>query len=257
MSFAVVALVLTADGGTSVIDILRPSVVQLVQVAPNGEVRGSGSGFIAREDGLVVTNHHVLEALTNGEVRFFDGGSVPIEGVLLDDPEQDVAVLKIAGTGWKALEFDPSEPRVGSYAALLAAPAGLTWTFTEGSVAAYRPDGMPKELLDESSDETRAADRLPLVQFTLSSAGGASGGPVVNEHGAVIAIVRSGLGRVSSIMFGVPAKAIIERIERSNVSQVQHAGPPRWRNLGISAAFFLSLAVWWVYRTRSRSGGGY
>lgn len=254
MSFAVVALLLAADsdGGVSLLELLRPSVVQIVDVAPNGEVRGSGSGFIASADGKVVTNHHVIDAITKGEVRFFDGGSVPIEGVLIDDKDQDVAVLKIAGDNWPPLLFDTSEPKVGSYAALLAAPAGLTWTFAEGSVAAYRPDGLPKELLEGAGDDTKAADKLPVVQFTLSSAGGASGGPIVNQHGAVIAIVRSGLGHAGSIIFGVPSKAIIDRIEKSKIAEVKEAGPPRWRNLGISAVFFLGLAVWWVYRSRAR-----
>jgi S1-C subfamily serine protease len=256
----VVALLLASgaagDGGTGgaeLADRIRPSVVQLVDRAPNGEVRASGSGFIASPDGLIITNHHVYAALNTAiEVRFADGGSVPVSGMLMDDEKQDVAVLKIEGEGWPALALDDSEPKVGSYAALLAAPAGLTWTFAEGSVAAFRPDGMPKELLEDSSDETLEADKLPLVQFTLSSAGGASGGPIVNQHGAVIAIVRSGLGHAGMIMFGIPAKALIERLTRSKVARVESVGPPRWRNLGISAAFFLGLSVWWVYRSRAR-----
>lgn len=256
MSFAVVALLLAAgatDAGISLAEQIRPSVVQLVEVAPNGEVRGSGSGFVASEDGLVVTNHHVLEALTHGEVRFFDGRAVPIDGVLLDDAEQDLAVVKISAPNLVPLGLDVSEPKVGAYAALLAAPLGLTWTFAEGVVAAYRPEGMPKELLEYSSDDTRSADKLPLVQFTLSTAGGASGGAIVNEHGAVIALVRSNMGRGgSTITFGIPAKAIFDRITASKVATVKDAGPPKWRNLGISAVFFLGLTVWWVYRSRAR-----
>lgn len=256
MSFAVVALMVAAGdggiGGVELADKIRPSVVQLVELAPNGEVRGSGSGFIASSDGLVITNHHVLEALTHGEVRFADGGAVPIAGVLLDDEDQDVAVLKIDGEGWPALPIEPADPKVGGYAALLAAPAGFTWTFAEGVVAAYRPEGMPKELLAEWGDDAKPADRLPVVQFTLSSAGGASGGPIVNERGAVIAILRSGMGHMGSITFGVPARAIVDRVTQSKVAALQEVGPPRLRNLGISAAFFLGLSVWWVYRSRAR-----
>lgn len=253
MSFAVVALLLASDGGVALVDKLRLSVVQIVDVAPNGEVRGSGSGFIATEDGMVVTNHHVYEALTQGEVRFFDGGAVPIEGWLLDDDKQDLAVLKIPGTGYVPLTLDTAEPKVGDYAALLAAPLGLAWTFVEGTVAAFRPDGMPKELLERASNDTREADKLPVVQFSLATAGGASGGAVVNEAGAVIAVVRSNMGRGGSVItFGIPAKAVVERLTASKVAELKQAGPPRWRNLGISAVFFLGLSVWWVYRSKRR-----
>ena len=145
MSALVAALLASLDGG-SLVEQLKPSVVQIVDVSPGGKVRSSGSGFLVSSDGLLVTNHHVIEHMQAPQVRFFDKREVKIAGLLIDDEDQDLAVLKLEGNDFVPLKIDPQIPEAGSYVALLAAPLGLTWTFAEGVVSTYRPDGLPAEL---------------------------------------------------------------------------------------------------------------
>src|SRR5882724_1271040 len=57
-----------------------------------------GSGFIVSIDGKVVTNFHVIKGATSGEIRFPDGASYSVEGLVASNPERDLAVLKIKTT---------------------------------------------------------------------------------------------------------------------------------------------------------------
>jgi S1-C subfamily serine protease len=247
------ALVLAAaDGGSesdTLLEKLRPSVVQLVELSPAGEQRASGSGFIVSADGLLVTNHHVIEHIAVPHVKFFDKHEAELEGVLYDDDQQDLAVLKLKGSGYAPLKVQGEIPPDGSYVALLAAPLGLTWTFAEGVVAAFRPEGLPKELL---GDDPLAGDKLPLLQLSLPSAQGTSGGPIVNRDGEVVAVVRAGFGEAGNYLLAIPARAVVERIAIAQHSQVKPMGQRRWWNLGISAAVFLGILGWGMFRTRRK-----
>jgi S1-C subfamily serine protease len=249
---SVAAVVLGLDGGTdsgALLDKLRPSVVQIVELSPRGEVRSSGSGFIVSADGLLVTNHHVIKDMPLPKVRFFDKHEAELEGVLYDDDEQDLAVLKLKGSGFAPLRIEPEVPRDGTYVALLAAPLGLSWSFQEGVVAAFRPDGLPPELL---SDDPLAGDKLPLLQLSLPSAEGASGGPIVNAAGDVVGVVRAGFGSQSNYLLAIPARAVAERIAIAQHAQLKAVGGRRWWNLGISAAVFLGILGWGIFRARRR-----
>jgi hypothetical protein len=116
-------------------------------------------------------------------------------------------------------------------------------------VAAFRPDGLPPELL---GDHPLAGDKLPLLQLSLPSAGGASGGPIVNRDGDVVAVVRAGFGDMSNYLLGIPARAVVERVAIAQHAQVKPMGMRRWWNLGISAAVFLGILGWGMFRTRRR-----
>jgi S1-C subfamily serine protease len=245
------AIVLSADAGLeseSLLEKLRPSVVQLVELSPSGEVRSSGSGFIVSADGLVVTNHHVIEHMSVPHIRFYDKREVELEGVLYDDDEQDLAVLKLKGGPYVPLKVSYDVPADGSYVALLAAPLGLTWSFQEGVVAAFRPEGMPPELL---GDHPLPGDKLPLLQLSLAVAPGASGGPIVNLDGDVVAVVRAAYG-VSTYSIGIPARAVVDRIGIAQHAQLKAVGARRWWNLGISAAVFLGILGWGMFRSQRR-----
>ena len=227
---------------------VKRSVVELVMVAPNGSVRGNGSGFLVRADGWVVTNHHVIEDHPGLQAQFIDGARRPVLGVYLDDKEHDVAVIQIEGKDFPFLTLAEAVPtRPGTPVSLVAAPQGLGWTWSEGVVAAFRPQGLPPELLEGS-------DVLPplkqaLLQLNLPSGQGASGGPVLDASGNVVAIIHSGHGSVSSMMFAAPVETIRRALEQAGAATLMgmhHRG----RNLLLSAAIFALLVVLWKVRTR-------
>jgi hypothetical protein len=77
---------------------------------------------------------------------------------------------------------------------------------------------------------------------TVADAGALAGAAVVDETGRVWGLMRDERHAVSASVLGEILDTIDKPAEKKDFA--------RWRNLGISAAFFLGLCVWWVYRSK-------
>lgn len=151
------------------------------------EVQSMGSGFIIREDGLIVTNQHVASesaktikvALTNGE---------QYEAELLGADElADLALLKIKGDHppFPYVKFADSESvMVGEWAIAMGNPFGLFSdgqpSVTVGVVSATKRDFKP------NPDEPRVY--MDMIQTDAAINRGNSGGPLLNSEGEVIGV---------------------------------------------------------------------
>lgn len=168
-----------ADG--SIADVaaaLQPSVVQIN--VDGGGGAGTGSGFVIREDGYILTNNHVTANGDDITVTFSDGRIV--DATLVGaNPGYDLAVLKVDETGLPAVTLGSSSAlEVGDAAIALGSPLGLQGTVTAGIVSALnRPvtAGGEGELAFINAIQTDAAINP-----------GNSGGPLVDGNGAVIGI---------------------------------------------------------------------
>lgn len=157
---------------------LQPSVVQ-VNVAGNGAA-GTGSGFVIREDGYILTNNHVTANGSDITVTFNDGRTSSAR-LIGDNPGYDLAVIKVDETDLPAVTLGSSGAlQVGDTAIALGSPLGLQGTVTSGIVSALnRPvtAGGQGELAFINAIQTDAAINP-----------GNSGGPLVDGNGAVIGI---------------------------------------------------------------------
>ena len=157
---------------------LQPSVVQIN--VDGGGGAGTGSGFVIREDGYILTNNHVTANGNDITVTFSDGRIV--DATLVGaNPGYDLAVLKVDETGLPAVTLGSSSAlEVGDSAIALGSPLGLQGTVTAGIVSALnRPvtAGGEGELSFINAIQTDAAINP-----------GNSGGPLVDGNGAVIGI---------------------------------------------------------------------
>ncbi|MFM1966206.1 MAG: hypothetical protein RL134_1931 [Actinomycetota bacterium] len=157
---------------------LQPSVVQ-INVAGGGGA-GTGSGFIIREDGYILTNNHVTAGGNDITVTFSDGRVV--DATLVGaNPGYDLAVVKVDETGLPAVTLGSSGAlEVGDAAIAIGSPLGLQGTVTAGIVSALnRPvtAGGEGELSFINAIQTDAAINP-----------GNSGGPLVDGNGAVIGV---------------------------------------------------------------------
>ena len=159
--------------------------------------RGQGSGVIIDQNGLVLTNAHVVERVDQVSVTLADGSSC--EGNVLGiDPITDLALVRIEDSliSDHAPLGDSEELEVGDWAIALGTPYGLEKTVTLGIISSLHRDINSLGFSDK---------RLDLIQTDAAINPGNSGGPLVNSEGKVIGIntlVRSGPG--AGLGFAIP-----------------------------------------------------
>tara|TARA_B100000965_G_scaffold129694_2_gene107972 strand:- start:1085 stop:2215 length:1131 start_codon:yes stop_codon:yes gene_type:complete len=159
--------------------------------------RGQGSGVIIDQNGLVLTNAHVVERVDEVEITLADGTTC--EGsVLGTDSITDLALVKIEEKVHSeyAPLGDSEKLEVGDWAIALGTPYGLEKTVTLGIVSSLHRDINSLGFSDK---------RLDLIQTDAAINPGNSGGPLVNSSGEVIGIntlVRSGPG--AGLGFAIP-----------------------------------------------------
>lgn len=177
-------------------------------VPPGGGRRqGSGSGFVIRKDGVILTNNHVVEDAKEITVTLADKQEYSAK-VLGRDPKTDLAVLKIEPKGELSVAQlgDSDELQVGDWVMAIGNPFGLSNTVTAGIVSA----------------KGRVIGAGPYDSFIQTDASinpGNSGGPLFNEGGEVVginsAIFSQGGGNIG-IGFAIPinlAKQLLPELE--------------------------------------------
>jgi len=158
-----------------------PSVVSLQVEGTDGVA--TGSGFVIREDGYILTNNHVVAGGAGGgevTVLFADGSERPAE-IVGRTPDYDLAVVKVDESGLTPLVLGDSDAVVvGDPVVAIGAPLGLNGTVTTGIVSAlHRP------VAAGDSADTAFIDA---IQTDAAINPGNSGGPLVNGAGEVVGV---------------------------------------------------------------------
>ena len=154
-----------------------------------------GSGFIINDEGLVLTNSHVVFGRQLIIVTLDDGRKIETE-LLGADPIFDLAVLRIPGPPEghpKAVLGDSDSVRIGEDVIAIGNPFGLEQTLTRGVISGLNRIIPGSPLLT-----------LPLIQTDASINPGNSGGPLMNRCGEVIGINTSILAEAQNIGFAIP-----------------------------------------------------
>jgi putative serine protease PepD len=163
----------------NVAKVVEPSVVKITSDTARSEAVGSGD--ILTADGYIVTNDHVVQGFTNYSVTLSNGKTYSAT-LVGEDPQDDLAVIKINATGLTPIAFaDSSKVTVGEFAIAVGNPLALQESTTLGTVSAV--NGTASE-----APSGPASELTGLIQTTAPIAPGNSGGALVNLQGQLIGI---------------------------------------------------------------------
>jgi serine protease Do len=203
------------------------AIVRRLLAAPSGEAgrnegaTGSlGSGFVVREDGLIVTNRHVIADARSVKVRLSDGREFAAK-ILGVDAVTDIAVLSIQAGRLPVLRLGSSKTvSVGDVVIAIGNPYGLGQSVTAGIVSA----------------RGRIIEDDPYIDFLQTDAAinrGNSGGPLMTVDGLVVgvtSVIFSPSGGSVGLGFAIPAETV-----SAVVRDIEAHGRVERGYLGISA----------------------
>ena len=168
---------------------------------PERAQQSQGSGVIVRDDGVIVTNNHVVEGATELVVVLGDRREFPAR-VLLADPRTDLAVLRI-DTGSErlpALRFaDTTQAQVGDQVLAIGNPFGVGQTVTGGIISAL------------ARTDVGITDYSFFIQTDASINPGNSGGALVDMNGDLVGIntaIFSRSGTSAGVGFAIPSEMV-------------------------------------------------
>ncbi len=174
-----------------------------------GEARAGGclgTGVIISEDGVVVTNCHVVKDAVSIKVRLDNGELLKAEVVGVD-PKVDLAVLQLitAEPLPVAVLGDSDTCKVGSITIAIGAPEGFKQSVTFGNISALqRSEGLDdEEVIYQSYIQTDAAINH-----------GNSGGPLVTLDGEVIGINSAGFDEADNLSFAIPINMVKDVVKK-------------------------------------------
>lgn len=168
-----------------------------------------GSGVIIGKDGFVVTNHHVIDGMSDVKVALSDRREFEAE-VKLRDPKSDLAVLKIKSSEtFPALDLGNSDAlEVGDLVLAIGNPFGVGQTVTQGIVSAL------------ARTQVGISDYQFFIQTDAAINPGNSGGALVDMQGRVIGIntaIFSKSGGSHGIGFAIPANLVKSVLESARM----------------------------------------
>src|SRR5262245_55317367 len=184
---------------TGVVDLVAPAVVKIEVTHRSRRNRegagGAGSGFVFSDEGLVLTNAHVVAEAASVKVILPDGRAR--DGTVIGiDPDTDLAVLKISADHLAAIRLGTAHTlRQGQLVVAIGNPFGFQHTVTAGVVSAT----------GRSLRAQTGRLMTGLIQTDAALNPGNSGGPLLNSAGEVVGINTAVILPAQGISFAVSA----------------------------------------------------
>ena len=193
------------------------------------EAQAIGSGVIVdAEKGYVVTNNHVVDEADTIKVRLSDDREIDAK-LIGKDPDTDLAMLQIKGSGLKALVLaDSDQLQVGDFVVAVGSPFNLRQTVTSGIVSGLGRTGLGDGIQD-------------FIQTDAAINPGNSGGALVNLKGELIGInsqILSRSGGNMGIGFAIPSNLV-----KSVMTQLIDSGSVSRGRIGIMGGQELSESL--------------
>ncbi len=183
------------------IEKLAESIVLVETYDKNGALMAQGSGF-AIDNGLFLTNYHVLQGSDNYKITTAAGDEYDIEGIVKYNEDVDLAIIKTKEpVNIKALNVEPMDMlNTKTYVAAIGNPQGKQGVITVGII---------NELKKIEYGENGSLD---VIEFTAPVSPGSSGGALVNMESMVIGIT-SAMSDSGNLFYAVSIAHAIDWIE--------------------------------------------
>lgn len=187
-----------------VASIARPAIVVIEAQTPEGvgmRIK-KGTGFNILEDGLIITNQHVVSGAAAVSITFIDGRRY-FSNHWEQVGDADIAVIDIQGRDLPTLKLDYSKPQPGQAVTVIGNPLNMERLIQKGMVA---------QVIDGIK-----GSNLAYVEILVTAAPGLSGSPVIDESGRVVAVVYAARKKAeeNSTALAIPLNVLENSLEQA------------------------------------------
>lgn len=162
--------------------------------------QGQGSGIVVG-NGLILTNHHVMDGVTNATVTFTNGQKLDVKGIVESDAKKDIALIKTTKTFKTAtVAIRPSSKGLakGEKVVAIGSPIGLQNTVSEGIISSFR-----------------TINGVSLIQTNADIDHGSSGGGLFDTSGQLIGMTSSGFDSLSAnLNFAISTEVFMPLVKK-------------------------------------------
>ena len=220
-------------GDYSGIDHAAKSVFYVEMYDSENQNIGTGSGFVMFDEGLFVTNRHVIEGTSYLIIMDDDGRQYILDQVVVSDAEHDIAILLFpeAKNQYDSLAYNTAFDQLKRGQAVLAigSPKGLPGTVSDGIISAF-----PKF----------QGEDIRYIQITAPISHGSSGGCLLNENLEVIGVTSAGIEAGENIGFAIPVMLVEQLYSQWNKQDTVTLGSQTsWDTVGYGLHNRISGAV--------------
>jgi S1-C subfamily serine protease len=182
-----------------------PCVVVVHALDANNKSFGQGSGSIIRNDGVIVTNFHVIDGAVYLQVKVGKDKYYWVKKIVYKDPTRDFAILKIETSDMLPVVKlgDSENVKQGQKIYLIGSPLGLENTLSDGLVS-----GIREPYSARYSGVNYQVNLKKAIQISAPMSPGSSGGAVFNDLGEIIGITTFSRAGGENLNFAIPINAI-------------------------------------------------
>lgn len=178
---------------------VEPATV-LIRTLNSDKMEGMGTGFFVSDDGLLLTNAHVIKEATSAVVQLSNGAVTSVISIKAIYPDADLAFVQTGLKKSERLMLELAKPiERGTAVAVLGNPNGLEFSLSTGVVSSFRK-----------------TEDVEYVQFTAPISKGSSGSPVFDTDGNVIGIATMYQRDGQNLNFAVSSKTIAALREQAD-----------------------------------------
>jgi len=200
------------------------AVVVVTAYDEKGNAIRHGSGFIVRQNGVVVTNYHVIGMAEEIKVKA-SNKVLDVEGLIFIDKENDLVILKAKARSMPVVKLGVvGKANIGEYVYIIGRPSGFEDAISVGLLSEIREIGEDVEIL----------------RMTAPASPGMSGSPVVNRNGEVVGVVTSGSSALHNFSSAISVKLIKGKISSEGVTAIKESGLDDYIN---SATYWNSFGL--------------
>lgn len=219
----------TSDGDAS--EEQETGVVLIDTVLSGGEA--AGTGLVLSEDGLVLTNYHVVDGSSELTATVAATGDTYTGQVVGYDEEADIALVQLddaSGLDQVRLDGDGDDDEVGDEVTAVGNARGQgSLSAVTGTVTAV------DQRITTSPPDAESLDGL--IETNAAAVPGYSGGPTLDDEGEVIGVTTAASSTGAAESYAVPiedALAVAQAIEDGDESDTVHIGPPAYLGVAVS-----------------------